>query len=119
MEIGTLGGMYTTVEGLIEQIRKNLESAAPFGDSISDATRAAWTNLLTKLRYYSTSDDEFHIILNDPCANSWIYSPYAPEPDPFLTVIDYERSQEDMDILGLTDMKTEGYENDGVIPEEQ
>lgn len=35
---------------------------------------------------------------------------YAPDPDPELEVVHYERNQEQNDELGISDMKTEGYE---------
>ena len=37
---------------------------------------------------------------------------YAPEPDPEMKVVHYERSYEQKDILGLNEMKTENYEDD-------
>ncbi|VDP72593.1 unnamed protein product [Schistosoma mattheei] len=35
---------------------------------------------------------------------------YAPDPDPELEMIEYERSEEENELLGLKDIKTEGYE---------
>lgn len=35
---------------------------------------------------------------------------YAPDPDPELEVVHYERTKEQEDELGISDMKTEGYE---------
>ena len=49
------------------------------------------------------------IILDDPSGNSYLQNIYAPDPDPFLTIEDYERSHEQNEDLGLNDMKTEGY----------
>lgn len=37
---------------------------------------------------------------------------YAPDPDPNMTIESYERTQEQNDDLGLSDMKVEGYEED-------
>lgn len=36
---------------------------------------------------------------------------YAPDKDPHLEVTDYDRTPEQNDELGLTDMKTENYED--------
>jgi len=33
LDFGTLGGQYTTVEGLIEKIHDHLKAHNPFGDS--------------------------------------------------------------------------------------
>ena len=35
---------------------------------------------------------------------------YAPDTDPELEVVHYERTKEQNDELGISDMKTEGYE---------
>ena len=43
----------------------------------------------------------------DPLANSWIYSDCAPNPDPRLVVIDYDRTWEEDEALGLYDMVVE------------
>ena len=40
----------------------------------------------------------------DPLANSWIYSDCAPNLDPRLEVIDYDRTWEEDEALGLHDM---------------
>ena len=37
---------------------------------------------------------------------------YAPDPDPELEIVHYERSKDQDDELGISDMKTEGYEKD-------
>jgi hypothetical protein len=51
----------------------------------------------------------FTLRIEDPMANSWIYSPTAPEPDPRLRHEQYDRTEEQNLDLGLLDMKTEGY----------
>jgi hypothetical protein len=60
----------------------------------------------------------FTLRIEDPMANSWIYSPTAPDPDPRLSHEHYERSHEENLELGLLDMKTEGYgeEDNEVVP---
>ena len=40
---------------------------------------------------------------------SIVQNVYAPEEDPEMTVEIYERSDEQNDLLGITDMKTEDY----------
>jgi len=51
----------------------------------------------------------FTLILDDPLANSYIQSLYAPEPDPAITVECYDRTWEQSEELGLNDMRVEGY----------
>jgi len=51
----------------------------------------------------------FTMILDDPLSNSFIQNPYYPDPDPRVKVHIYNRTLEQNDELGLTDMKTENY----------
>lgn len=52
----------------------------------------------------------FTVILDDPLANSYIQSLYAPDPDPHMTIETYERSWDQNEDLGLNDIKVEGYD---------
>jgi len=47
----------------------------------------------------------FTLIIDDPLSNSFIYSDVDPSLDPQLTIEDYERTEEQNDDLGITDMK--------------
>lgn len=47
--------------------------------------------------------------MDDPVGNSYVQNIYAPDPDPFLVVTDYIRTDEQNEELGLNDMITEGY----------
>jgi zinc finger protein len=65
-------------------------------------------------------DMPFTVILDDPMANSFVQSLYAPDPDPQLHEESYERSFEQNEELGLNDIKTEDYaakEEDAVVEE--
>ena len=59
----------------------------------------------------------FRLVLDDPLANSYIQSLYAPDPDPGLETEWYDRTFEQNEELGLNDIKVEGYSttNEGVI----
>lgn len=49
------------------------------------------------------------IILRDLMDNSFIQNPYYPDPDPRVLSETFTRSYEENDILGLNDIKVEGY----------
>ncbi|KAM5132387.1 zinc finger protein ZPR1 [Mantella aurantiaca] len=110
--MGALGGKFTTLEGLLKDIRDLVVDKNPFtlGDScVSDRT--------AKLQAFGKKIDQIlegqmkvHFILDDPAGNSYLQNVYAPEQDPEMTVEKYERSFEQNEDLGLNDMKTEGYE---------
>jgi len=50
------------------------------------------------------------LILDDPLANSYLQNLYAPDPDLNMTVIEYERSFEQNEDLGLNDLRLEDYD---------
>ena len=103
---GSLGGIYTTVEGLIDKIYDKLEESNPFtaGDSSLDEKFRVFLKKLEKLKEGNT---EFTLILDDPLANCYIYSSLYPDPDPQIEVEDYIRTHEQNEDLGINDMKVD------------
>ena len=58
------------------------------------------------------AEKKFTIILEDPLAASYVQSLTAPDPDPQLTIGEYDRTDEEEEELGLKDMKVDDYEED-------
>ncbi|OAX80608.1 hypothetical protein ACJ72_05056 [Emergomyces africanus] len=121
---GTLGGRFTTVEGLLTQVRDQLygqifetgdEDLTP-GDSMQQNDKAIWDRFFARLDSAIKGELKFNITLEDPLANSYVQDLYSPEPDPRLKIEEYVRTDEEEDELGLKDMKTEGYEDDVESP---
>lgn len=112
-EMGTLGGRFTTLEGLLEGIKEQLSDSNPFfkGDS-SDREKANKIEIFCQEVQKIISGERLgdHFILDDPAGNSYLQNVYAPDPDPEMTVEQYERTYEQNEDLGLNDMKTENYE---------
>lgn len=128
---GTLGGRFTTVEGLLTQVRDDLHAqifdadASPSaaaaaaanqtnlgGDSLSSQERSRWTAFFDGLDAAIRGEREFTIVLVDPLASSYVQS-LADEPgalDAKMTAEEYERTEEEEEELGLRDMRVEGYE---------
>ncbi|KAJ3510476.1 hypothetical protein NLJ89_g4648 [Agrocybe chaxingu] len=110
---GTLGGRFTTVEGILDQIYEELaEKAFVSGDSTETEERIKFEKFLSGLKAVKNAEHPFTIILDDPLANSYIQNLYAPDPDPSMTIELYERTFEQNEELGLNDIKVEGYEQD-------
>ncbi|KAF2069828.1 hypothetical protein CYY_008850 [Polysphondylium violaceum] len=110
---GSLGGKFTTVEGLIQVIKTELEKNPFFrGDSADKETSDKYQYISEKLEKYMNNEEPFTLVIDDPIANSYIQSLYAPDPDPNLDEVEYERTFEQNEELGLNDIKTENYEND-------
>ncbi|KAF2266962.1 zinc finger protein-like protein zpr1 [Lojkania enalia] len=116
VEPGTLGGRFTTVEGILTQVRDDLHSSifdtGDGGDSMDTATRDKWDSFFNQLSAAIKGEVKFTIVLEDPLASSYVQSFTAPEPDAQMKVEDYERTDEEEEHLGLKDIKTEGYEQD-------
>ncbi|KAI1123488.1 ZPR1 zinc-finger domain-containing protein [Nemania abortiva] len=115
---GTLGGRFTTVEGLLTQIRDDLRSqifemGSGGGDSLAAGERETWSRFFDGLDVAIKGEKPFTIILTDPMASSYVQKAVDPDQDdPQMTVEEYTRTDEEEEELGLKDMKTEGYEQD-------
>lgn len=112
---GTMGGRFTTVEGLLTQVRDDLhrqifDGDDEGGDSMEITTRQRWTAFFSKLNAAMSGEITFTIILQDPLASSYVQSFTAPAPDEKIKVEEYDRTDEEEEDLGLKDIKTEGYE---------
>jgi zinc finger protein len=60
-------------------------------------------------------EQPFTLILDDPLANSYVQNLHAPDLDPNMEIVMYDRTQQQNEVLGLNDMKVEGYgDNDQV-----
>ena len=119
---GTLGGRFTTVEGLLTQVRDQLrgqifdvadgESLQP-GDSMASETKTRWEAFFDKLNRAIRAEFSFSLTLVDPLANSFVQkNTDGDAPDPQIVIEEYERTELEKDELGLNDMKTEDYQED-------
>ncbi|KAE9455601.1 hypothetical protein C3L33_12491, partial [Rhododendron williamsianum] len=106
---GTLGGLVTTVEGLIMQINLERVQGFTFGDSLDDNKKNRWQDFSTRLNKLLSLEEPWTLILDDALANSFV----APATDDIqddhqLTFEEYERSWEQNEELGLNDIDTSG-----------
>ncbi|KAL7089665.1 hypothetical protein ACP275_13G198100 [Erythranthe tilingii] len=106
---GTLGGLVTTVEGLISNIGESLARVHgfTFGDSLDENKRSKWIDFGTKLDKLKSLEEPWTLIIDDALANSFV-APVTDEikDDTQLTFEEYERSWEQNEELGLNDMDT-------------
>jgi len=113
---GTLGGRFTTVEGLLTQVRDDLHQqifdtgdSSEGGDSLESEAKGKWKAFFEVVDEAIKGERKFTVILKDPLASSYVQNLMAPEKDPQIEEEEYERTQEEEEDLGLLDMKTEGY----------
>jgi len=112
-EMGTLGGKFTTVEGLLVDVKNQLKESNPFfrGDSSQPGTYNKLAEFCDKMDEIISGElKNMTFVVDDSAGNSYIQSLCHPEPDPQLTVTKYTRSYDQNEDLGLNDMKTENYE---------
>ncbi|KAG0314468.1 hypothetical protein BGZ97_009284, partial [Linnemannia gamsii] len=107
---GTLGGRFTTVEGLLRQVHDELSSKVPAESEDQPERRRVFTKFLDKLEQVMSLEIKCTLILDDPLGNSYLQNLYAPEPDPAMTIEEYKRTFEQNEALGLNDMRLENYE---------
>jgi zinc finger protein len=114
---GTLGGRFTTVEGLLTQVRDDLhqqifdvgDDAGAGGDSLPSEAKQNWKKFFDGINEAIKGEKKFTVILTDPLASSYVQNLCLPDPDPQIESEDYNRTEEEEEDLGLSDMKTEGY----------
>ena len=112
---GTMGGRFTTVEGLLTQIREDLHGSiydvddvkSSGGDSMPTDSKGAWKHFFTTLDKAIEGQMTYTILLEDPLASSYVQSLTAPEPDPQIRSEEYIRSGEEEEDLGIADMRTQ------------
>jgi len=114
---GTLGGRFTTVEGLLSQVRDDLrqqifdvgDDSGAGGDSLPSEAKKNWTSFFDGIDSAIKGEKKFTVILSDPLASSYVQNLCSPDADPQIVEEEYERTAEEEEDLGLSDMKTEGY----------
>uniref|UniRef100_A0A8D3B6F0 Zinc finger protein ZPR1 n=1 Tax=Scophthalmus maximus TaxID=52904 RepID=A0A8D3B6F0_SCOMX len=112
--MGAVGGKFTTLEGLLTDIKDLIVSKNPFmcGDSSTTGRVQKLSEFGEKIDKVMSAEMDVHIVLDDPAGNSYLQNVFAPDPDPEMTVEKYTRTFEQNDDLGLNDMRTEGYEEE-------
>ena len=109
-----LGGRFTTIEGLMENMLESVEQNSFWseGDGAAPDVKEKMTTFKQNFTKFKEGKEQFTLVLDDPAGNSYLQNVYAPDDDPELSIELYDRSYEQNDDLGLNDMKVEGYEEE-------
>lgn len=134
MAAGTLGGLFTTVEGLLSQARAHITKSNPLAFSVGDAATSEsknYQNFVQQLDSCIAGTRTFSFVLRDPTGNSYVQAldenddgwgvtdqskrgvergmqtPTVTGEDPRLVRAYFVRTEEEEDDLGLADMRTE------------
>lgn len=117
MDAGSMGSCYTTVEGLMAKLIEELSKNNPFGQGDS-ATDTKMLDFLKKLEDCKEARMPWTLVLDDPADNCFIYNPFAPEDDPQITIEVYDRTPEQNDDLGISDMNLNPTDEENPAAEE-
>ncbi|XP_071702184.1 uncharacterized protein [Rutidosis leptorrhynchoides] len=93
-------GSLSTVEGILARAVDELQALQEERKKVDPQTAEAIDEFIPKLRACATGTSSFTFILDDPAGNSFVENPYAPSPDPSLTIDFYERTPEQQASLG-------------------
>ena len=125
VEPGTMGGRFTTLEGLLTQLRDDLKGAVydidedvP-SDSMAESDKGKWKAFFAQMDKAITVSIPYTVVMEDPLANSYCQNFDVPGPgnDPQLRSEEYDRTEEEEDHLGLADMKTKLNEDGEYVKE--
>lgn len=109
---GTMGGRFTTLEGLLMHVRDDLRGsiydtdAEGVADSLPSEKKKAWDTFFGLLDKAVKGEVQYTVIMEDPLASSYCQTFGEPGEDPNVRTEDYERTEEEEEELGLSDMKT-------------
>ena len=112
---GTMGGKFTTVEGLVMQIRDDLKNSIfdvgedeVSTDSMPSDTKKEWGTFFAQLDKAVKGEIQYTILMEDPLGNSYCQLLDLDESgnDPKVRTQEYPRTEEEEEELGLADMKT-------------
>ncbi|PPS20355.1 hypothetical protein GOBAR_AA00244 [Gossypium barbadense] len=93
-------GSLSTVEGILVRAIDGLQALQEERKKVDPQTGEAIDQFLLKLRACGTGESPFTFILDDPAGNSFIENPFAPSPDPSLSIKFYDRTPEQQALLG-------------------
>ncbi|PPD89661.1 hypothetical protein GOBAR_DD13391 [Gossypium barbadense] len=93
-------GSLSTVEGILVRAIDGLQALQEERKKVDPQTGEAIDQFLLKLRACATGESPFTFILDDPAGNSFIENPFAPSPDPSLSIKFYDRTPEQQASLG-------------------
>ncbi|OWM74707.1 hypothetical protein CDL15_Pgr004670 [Punica granatum] len=107
-------GSLSTVEGILVRAIDGLQALQDERKKVDHQTAEAIDRFLEKLRACATGVSSFTFILDDPAGNSFIENPFAPSPDPSMTIKFYDRTPEQQALLGYLVDPSQAGEGHGV-----
>lgn len=122
---GTLGGRFTTLEGILKQVYDELYERVfqESYDSMEQDTRNNWLSFFGNLSNVMNGKlpvgcDKIEVILDDPLANSYLQNIYAPDEDPMIKYKSFKRTKRENEDLGILELLRQEGLSEGESEEE-
>ncbi|XP_053685035.1 zinc finger protein ZPR1 [Sabethes cyaneus] len=117
-------GEVTTVEGIIDRVIRGLEQDQPVRRIQHPEAAEQIDTFADRLRELKDTTKPFTIIVEDISGNSFVENPFAPNPDPNMTISHFKRTKEQNHLLGIFNQdEIEGSPGNSselaVVPEEE
>lgn len=112
-------GEVTTVEGIIDRVVRGLEQDQPVRRIQHPEAAAQIDEFADKLKQLKDMTKPFTITLEDISGNSFVENPFAPNPDPSLSISHFRRSKEQNHLLGIFNHDEVEDCVPAVVPEEE
>ncbi|KAL6928836.1 hypothetical protein ACO0SA_002166 [Hanseniaspora valbyensis] len=123
---GTLGGRFTTLEGILKQVYDELYERIfqESYDSMEQETRDNWLSFFGNLSNVMSGklpvgQDKIEVILIDPLANSYLQNIYAPDEDPNIVYKSFKRTKSQNEDLGILELLRQEGLSEGEDEEEE
>lgn len=114
MGMGSLGSLFTTVEGMVVKITDSLKDCFSFqGDSATSDQKKGFQRVIEKLEALLEKKEKFTLIIDDAADHSFIgkriVNGQFVQDDQQLKTEKYQRTHEQNENLGINDIKVENY----------
>ncbi|TRY52887.1 ZPR1-type Zinc finger containing protein [Cryptosporidium tyzzeri] len=114
MGMGSLGSLFTTVEGMIVKITDSLKDCFTFqGDSTTSEQKKGFQRVIEKLENLLEKKEKFTLIIDDAADHSFIgkriVNGQFVQDDQQLKTEKYQRTDYQNEALGINDIKVENY----------
>ncbi len=91
LDYGTLGGQYTTVEGLLEKVHDHLGGRNSFID-LDGESSIKMKSFLNDLLMMKDGEKSFTLQLIDPLSRSFLQNPFHPLEDKKAKIVSRKRN---------------------------
>jgi len=98
---GSQKGVLTTIEGILDRAIQGLEQDQVVRRALDSRLADQIEEFVDRLKKLRCAEEPFTLHIRDPSGNSFVENPSAPNEDPDLKITHFNRTLEEMKMLGL------------------